>query len=95
MPELDKVAKNIIYSDAEIHTVIMGHSHICSHRRFRADKEYINTGTWNDTIYLDVENLGRRRKLTFAWIDYPDVGRPRASLFEWKGIARPFVPVEF
>ncbi len=94
-PNLERAAKKILFIDPNVHTVIMGHSHTYAHRRFRADKEYFNTGTWNDTIHLDIQNLGRRRKLTFVSIDYPENGRPRGSLLEWKGIARPFIPVEF
>ena len=94
-PNLEAVAKRILFADPDIHTVIMGHSHIYAHRRFRVDKEYFNTGTWNDAIHLDIQNLGKQRKLSFVMINYPDKDRPHASLLEWKGISRPFVPVEF
>lgn len=94
MPNLERAARKMLFAEPDIHTVIMGHSHVCLRRRFRVDKEYINTGTWNDMIYLDIEHLGRHRKLTFAIIEYPESGRPRAGLFEWKGLVRPFEPVE-
>ena len=93
-PNLETAAKKILFADPEIHTVIMGHSHVYAHRRFRVDKEYFNAGTWNDTIHLDIQNLGRQRKLSFVMIEYPGNERPYAALLEWKGISRPFVPLE-
>jgi len=94
-PDLENAARKVLFANPDVHTVLMGHTHRAMHRRFRADKEYFNTGTWNDTIYLDIENLGRSRKLTFAMIEYNDKDRPRAKLMEWRGLARPFLQVEY
>lgn len=94
VPNLDNAAKEILFKN-DVHTVIMGHTHAYTHRVFRSDKEYFNTGTWNDIIFLDIENLGRRRKLTFVLIEYPPKSRPRARLMEWRGLQNPMREVRY
>ncbi len=84
IPQLDKPAKKILAKPG-YHTVIFGHNHQPAFRRFGHDKLYINTGTWNDIIHLDVANLGRQRRMTYAFIDYSVRGKPTAKLKMWKG----------
>jgi UDP-2,3-diacylglucosamine pyrophosphatase LpxH len=85
IPRLDPEAQKIL-SWPLYHTVIFGHNHQAAYRRYGRDKLYVNTGTWNDIIHLDIENLGRGRRLTYAFIDYPEEGkRPRVKLKIWKG----------
>jgi len=94
VPNLE-IAANRILVNHDVHTVIMGHSHLYMHKVFRSDKEYFNTGTWNDIVFLNIENLGKQRRLTFVLIDYPPKSRPRARLMEWKGIHRPIEQVHY
>ncbi|MFO8056128.1 MAG: hypothetical protein R6V10_02380 [bacterium] len=86
-----RVVPNLEYSARKIlarpgyHSVIFAHNHQAAYRRFGKEKLYVNTGTWNDIIHLDIQNLGRQRRMTYAFIDYPDKKRPRVKLKLWKG----------
>jgi len=84
IPPLDREAQNVL-ARPEYHTVLFGHNHQAAYRRFGRDRLYVNTGTWNDIIHLDIQNLGRQRRMTYAFIDYPDHLRPRTKLKIWKG----------
>lgn len=94
IPHLGKDARKILARPG-YHTVIFGHSHQPAFRRYGRDKIYINTGTWNDIIHLDIQNLGRQRRMTYAFIDYPDKRKPRARLKIWKGTHLPEEDVIF
>jgi UDP-2,3-diacylglucosamine pyrophosphatase LpxH len=84
IPDLEKEARKILARPG-CHTVILGHNHQPAFRRFGKEKLYVNTGTWNDIIHLDIPNLGRTRRMTYAFIDYPEKRRPRTRLKIWKG----------
>lgn len=84
IPKLDKDARRILARPG-YHTVIFGHNHQPAFRRYGHEKLYVNTGTWNDIIHLDVENLGRQRRMTYALIEYQEKKRPRTRLKIWKG----------
>jgi len=84
IPALDRDARRILGRPG-YHAVIFGHNHQPAFRRFGRDKLYVNTGTWNDIIHLDIQNLGRQRRMTYAFIDYPDNRKPRVRLKLWKG----------
>jgi len=84
VPKLDPFARRILQKKG-YHTVIFGHNHQAAYRRYGRDKLYINTGTWNDIIHLDVQNLGRQRRMTYAFIEYRGEEKPHAKLKVWKG----------
>lgn len=84
IPLLGKDAKKIM-ARSGCHTVIFGHTHQPAYRRYGRDKLYVNTGTWNDIIHLDIQNLGRTRRMTYAFIDCQDKKKPRTKLKIWKG----------
>lgn len=85
-PRLHREAKRILLSDKDCRAVIFGHTHIAEHLQIAPNKEYLNTGTWSDGISLDVGSIGRRTRLTFVLIDYPNEDdRPLLSLKQWKG----------
>ena len=65
--------------------VIMGHSHSYDFRQFGVHGEYFNTGTWTETISLDVQTLGRSLDRTYVYIEYDDQGIPQATLKRWNG----------
>lgn len=88
-----QAAKKIL-KRKDIHTVICGHTHKYLYRQYGADMEYINTGTWNDIIRLDIEDMGRHRRLTYAIIEYKG-SRPRTRLKEWLGPSTPEIDVIF
>jgi UDP-2,3-diacylglucosamine pyrophosphatase LpxH len=86
LPRLDPAARKILARPA-FHTVIFGHNHQAAYRRWGRDKLYVNVGTWNDIIHLDIQNLGRQRRMTYAFLDYGDGHghRPVTRLKIWKG----------
>lgn len=83
-PSLDKYANQIL-KRSNYHTVIFGHTHSPMFRKIGKDKIYLNTGTWNDLIHLDIANLGRQRRMTYGYIEYDKSGKPQARLKIWKG----------
>ena len=87
-PSFDKIAFRILEENAEIHSVVFGHTHVLKYRQWREGKEYFNEGTWNEITNLDLGEYGTRCRLTYALIEYPagdQAGRPRVRLKEWKG----------
>ncbi|MDB5038146.1 MAG: hypothetical protein JWQ35_1674 [Bacteriovoracaceae bacterium] len=84
-PDLDEWAEKILMTREDIHTVIFGHNHRPTFRRFAPGKEYVNTGTWNQMTHLEVDRLGARLDCTFAFIEYTSARNPQVSLKIWKG----------
>lgn len=85
--KLDKEAKKIL-EKKDLRFVSFGHTHHACYRQFALGKEYINTGSWNDLIGLDVGTLGHQLRLTFAEVTLEPDGTCKASLKEWKGAYR-------
>lgn len=83
-PDLPSYAKQIL-SKGSYHTVLFGHDHRPAFRRIGKGQLYVNTGTWNDLIHLDIANLGRQLRTTYAQIDYDKNDRPQTRLKIWKG----------
>lgn len=68
-PDLSDAAKRILRTP-EIHTVIFGHSHVYKVIQVGSGKQYLNTGTWNEILSLDLDTYGWRTRLTFVRVDY-------------------------
>jgi UDP-2,3-diacylglucosamine pyrophosphatase LpxH len=83
-PNLVVYARQIL-KRGPYHTVIFGHDHTAAFRRVGQGQLYVNTGTWNDVIHLDIANLGRQLRTTYAQIDYDHQSRPSVRLKIWKG----------
>ncbi len=90
---LNKAAKKILFGKPHIRFVSFGHTHHPVYLQFASGKEYINTGSWNELIGLDVGNLGQQLRFTFAEVFYDEAGEFRASLKEWKGSYREVVEI--
>ncbi|MCB0393232.1 MAG: metallophosphoesterase [Bdellovibrionales bacterium] len=87
-PDLAQSARRILTHN-RINTVIFGHSHVYSYKKWGVDKEYFNTGTWTELTSLDVASLGKITKLTYVLIEYPEeTVRPRCRLKQWRGYHR-------
>lgn len=96
---LDRQAQRILKERNDIRFVSFGHTHHPCYRQFGNPprgkaKEYINTGSWNELIGLELGSLGRQLRLTFAEIHLGAAGSPTqgefyAKLKEWKGSYRP------
>ena len=83
-PDLTDAARRILRSPA-ITTVVFGHSHVYKHGLVGGNKQYFNTGTWNDIVSMDLESFARRSKLTYVRVDYDENGKPEATLRHWIG----------
>lgn len=69
--------------------VIFGHTHLAMYREYPGERVYVNTGTWNHVTSLDVGNLGRLVRLTYAFLEWDDSrGAWAPHLREWKGYHR-------
>ncbi len=85
-PSFDKIAFRILDENADVFTVIFGHTHVLRYRQYRGGKQYINEGTWNEVTNLDLGEYGTRTRLSYASVEYQDAGRkPLVRLKEWKG----------
>lgn len=85
--ELDKQAKRILKERKDIRLASFGHTHHPCYRQFGKAKEYINTGSWNELIGLDLGSLGLQLRFTYAEIGIQD-GMLIPKLKEWKGSYR-------
>ncbi len=84
-PKLHKEAKRILLTHKDCRIVVFSHTHQHVYMKFAPGKEYLNTGTWNEKISLDVGSLGRLLRLTYVMIEYDKNNIPHGSLKEWKG----------
>lgn len=91
-PRYEKKAKNILKSDVELHTVVMGHTHLKEWRRFPEGKYYFNTGTWNPIPSIDAGLHQDSTHLTFCKLDIHKESSTlrEGSLNVWQGRWRPF-----
>lgn len=86
-PDLDEAARKILMTRHDIRTVIFGHNHRPTYKQFAANKEYINTGTWNEMTNLELERMGTRLVCSFALIEYYE-DQIQTSLKVWRGKPR-------
>lgn len=85
-PDLVHKVKHVLDANPSVHTVILGHTHIPMVRGFDGDRQYLNTGSWTNTVSLEMETFGRESKPTYAFIEYGENGaRPTVTLREWRG----------
>jgi len=85
-PDLQHKVQHLFDLNPELHTIILGHTHVPLVRRYEGDRQYINTGCWTNTISLDMDAFGRESKPTYAFIEYGEAGaRPTVTLREWRG----------
>lgn len=84
-PNFERKVRKVFRQNPEVHTVILGHTHLPKVRRFGRNKTYVNTGTWIDLISLDISNLGMNRDLTYATIEYFEDQPPQTKLRAWHG----------
>ncbi len=82
--DLEKQARRHLDQEAELQTVIFGHTHKPMHRVYPDGKQYLNTGTWTKMVNLDWSNIGRQYALTFAHVELED-GKAVCELRHWVG----------
>ena len=86
--KMDRAAGRIFELNPGYSLVVFGHGHQAAARLFGHDKQYFNTGIWNEMISLELGTMGRQLKLTYVEIRYGRDGAPRGFLKEWKGAYR-------
>jgi UDP-2,3-diacylglucosamine pyrophosphatase LpxH len=88
-PKLEDAASAICTKNTEVHTVVMGHTHVYETRQFEDGKEYLNTGTWTEVTSLELSSLGRYTKFHYALVELhtneTQYTKQRALLREWRG----------
>lgn len=95
-PQFFKKAKKILIKNKEVHTVILGHTHISEWRKFPDGKLYFNTGTWNSIASLDSGLHQDLRHLTYVHIEINEneygefATMESAGLYQWFGHWTPF-----
>lgn len=83
-PDLAHKVERLFTKRPDLHTIVIGHTHVAQVRQFGKGRRYINTGCWTDTVSLDFATFGRRNVPTYAFITYEE-GEPTAKLLEWHG----------
>lgn len=83
--DLERIAQKILEERPELRCVSFGHTHHPHYRQFQKGKEYLNTGSWNELIGLDLPSLGRSLQFSFAELRFEGPQLTSALLKEWKG----------
>ncbi|MCK5074167.1 MAG: metallophosphoesterase [Bacteriovoracaceae bacterium] len=91
-PRYGRFAKRILSKRKDVHTVIMGHTHIAEWRKYPEGKYYFNSGSWNVIPSVDVAQHEDVLKLTYILVDiHSKTGTLReANMNTWYGKWRPF-----
>jgi UDP-2,3-diacylglucosamine pyrophosphatase LpxH len=86
-PNIERGAKSLLRTHANIHTVIFGHNHVAKVLQYRDQKRYLNSGTWNEITSLDLAHFGKRDQRTYIEITYleDEALRPVTKLKIWLG----------
>lgn len=63
-----KKAKQILKRHKEIHTVVMGHTHVSEWARFPENRYYFNTGTWNTIPSVDAGQFEQSQKMSYVYL---------------------------
>ena len=91
-PLYGKKAKSILKRHPEIHTVVMGHTHVQEWLRFPENKYYFNTGTWNHIPQLDAGLMESDSKFTYVQIKVNKEMKQflNGTINLWQGTWKPY-----
>jgi UDP-2,3-diacylglucosamine pyrophosphatase LpxH len=91
-PLYGKKAKAILRRHPEIHTVVMGHTHVQEWLRFPENKYYFNTGTWNHIPQLDAGQIEGHNKFTYVQIKVDKENKIllTGTINLWQGTWKPY-----
>lgn len=91
-PLYGRKAKSILKRYPEIHTVVMGHTHVQEWLRFPENKYYFNTGTWNHIPQLDAGQIESLTKLTYVQIRLDKTNKKliNGTINLWQGTWKPY-----
>lgn len=91
-PLYGRKAKGILKRHPEIHTVIMGHTHVVEWLRFPENKYYFNTGTWNYIPQVDLGQIEGRKQFTYVQINLDEEKHIflNGTIKVWQGNWKPY-----
>lgn len=91
-PSYGRKAKSILSRNYDLHTVVMGHTHVLEWLRFPENRYYFNCGTWNSIPSLDAGMQESSTKLTYCMlkVDTDKNELITGSINQWHGTWRPF-----
>jgi UDP-2,3-diacylglucosamine pyrophosphatase LpxH len=91
-PQYSRKARSILKKNKQIHTVVMGHTHLQEWRRYPEGRYYFNTGTWNMIPSMDAGLHDDQLKLSYVALDvHTKTGQLKTgSLNIWQGNWRPY-----
>ena len=91
-PLYGKKAKAILKRNLDIHTVVMGHTHVQEWLRFPENKYYFNTGTWNHIPQLDAGQMEAHTKFTYVQIKLDKEKKIllNGTINLWQGTWKPY-----
>jgi hypothetical protein len=87
--DLEDQARELLQKDPDLHTVVMGHTHLPMHRVYENGRQYLNSGTWTKMVYLDWKNFGEPMHRTFILIEIKN-REIKAELNQWRGVRTPY-----
>ncbi len=92
-PLYSRKARAIMKRNKDIHTVVMGHTHIVEWRRYPEGKSYFNTGTWNSIPSIDAGLHEPVSKMTYVYLQLHPKSKAIDSgcLNTWQGNWRPYI----
>ncbi len=87
-----KKAKQILKRHKEVHTVVMGHTHVSEWARFPENRYYFNTGTWNTIPILDAGQFEQFQKMSYVKLNLDPENHKllSGSVNIWHGQWKPF-----
>lgn len=87
-----KKAKQILKRHKEVHTVVMGHTHVSEWARFPENRYYFNTGTWNVIPSVDAGQFEQSQKMSYVQLklDPEKQSLLSGSVNIWHGQWKPF-----
>lgn len=91
-PLYGKKARAILKKYPEIHTVVMGHTHVQEWERYPENRYYFNTGTWNSIPNLDAAQMEISTRFTYVQIKVDENTNSliTGTINTWQGQWKPF-----
>jgi UDP-2,3-diacylglucosamine pyrophosphatase LpxH len=85
-------AKRVFSTRPDVKVVIMGHTHITEWRRFKGDKFYLNTGTWNNVPSVDAGMHRTISHLTYVKVECDPETKKVLNTYinSWQGKWKPY-----
>jgi UDP-2,3-diacylglucosamine pyrophosphatase LpxH len=86
--DLEREVREVLDERKDLKTLILGHTHRPLDKVWPDGKQYINTGTWTKMVNLDLRDLGKQVRRTFAFVHVRGE-EARCELRNWVGESGP------